>query len=143
MWDRETEYDSVETPHQALRGIRTELERHPVTTTVQGFPDDIFTEIVAQLETNRWGVTRENPTLTVRWFAGETADAPPQFSFHYSDSEADFGWHHEPNPRVDDWGHFQKQIADTGYAYEPYSVPHKASSASCFCGLSSVSKRLY
>jgi len=23
------------------------------------------------------------------------------------------------------------------------SVPHKASSASCFCGLSSVSKRLY
>jgi hypothetical protein len=26
---------------------------------------------------------------------------------------------------------------------EEYSVPHKASSASCFCGLSSVSKRLY
>jgi len=26
---------------------------------------------------------------------------------------------------------------------DPYSVPHKASSASCFCGLSSVSKRLY
>jgi len=25
----------------------------------------------------------------------------------------------------------------------PVSVPHKASSASCFCGLSSVSKRLY
>ena len=24
-----------------------------------------------------------------------------------------------------------------------FSVPHKASSASCFCGLSSVSKRLY
>ena len=26
---------------------------------------------------------------------------------------------------------------------KPVSVPHKASSASCFCGLSSVSKRLY
>jgi len=26
---------------------------------------------------------------------------------------------------------------------DPDSVPHKASSASCFCGLSSVSKRLY
>ncbi|ATW88097.1 hypothetical protein halTADL_1320 [Halohasta litchfieldiae] len=26
---------------------------------------------------------------------------------------------------------------------DPVSVPHKASSASCFCGLSSVSKRLY
>jgi len=26
---------------------------------------------------------------------------------------------------------------------EEVSVPHKASSASCFCGLSSVSKRLY
>jgi ABC-2 type transport system permease protein len=26
---------------------------------------------------------------------------------------------------------------------EQESVPHKASSASCFCGLSSVSKRLY
>jgi hypothetical protein len=31
---------------------------------------------------------------------------------------------------------------DTAFS-DQGSVPHKASSASCFCGLSSVSKRLY
>ncbi|ACM59107.1 integrase family protein (plasmid) [Halorubrum lacusprofundi ATCC 49239] len=35
----------------------------------------------------------------------------------------------------DDWKTFKKHYLT--------SVPHKASSASCFCGLSSVSKRLY
>jgi len=35
------------------------------------------------------------------------------------------------------------QTNPTTAQQKPSSVPHKASSASCFCGLSSVSKRLY
>jgi len=34
----------------------------------------------------------------------------------------------------------KREVRDALYSN---SVPHKASSASCFCGLSSVSKRLY
>jgi hypothetical protein len=35
------------------------------------------------------------------------------------------------------------EVTSLGVLEDVYSVPHKASSASCFCGLSSVSKRLY
>ncbi|GAA0475281.1 hypothetical protein GCM10008985_34590 [Halococcus dombrowskii] len=59
--------------------------------------------------------------MTVRWFAGETPAARPEFSFHYQDETGiDFGWHHEPNPHVEGWGHFQeRQNSKTEYTYEP------------------------
>jgi len=114
-------YDSAAASHRALRGIRTELERHPIVTDVRGFPSGEFTEVIAQLETRRWDVDRSDATLTVRWFAGETADAHPEFSFHYSDEQTDFGWHHHDQDHVDGWGHFQEQTAGSGYTYEPHS----------------------
>lgn len=115
-------YDPAEASHQALRGIQQELERHPIVTEVRVFPSGEFTQIVVQLEPERWDADRDNATLTVRWFAGETADARPEFSFHYSDERTDFGWHHEPNPHVDEWGHFQEQnTTEAGYSYEPHT----------------------
>ncbi|WP_394740173.1 hypothetical protein [Natronococcus roseus] len=115
-------YDSAAASHRALRAIQQELERHPIVTEVRGFPAGEFTRVVARLETKRWGRDSEDATFTVRWFAGETADAIPEFSFHYSDATADFGWHHEPNPHVDGWGHFQERNATgTAYSYEPHS----------------------
>jgi len=47
-----------------------------------------------------------------------------------------------PPPYADliDYGDHDEQVGQQNYES---SVPHKASSASCFCGLSSVSKRLY
>lgn len=117
-------YDPAEASHQALLGIKRELKRHPVVTTVDGFPAGAFTQIVAHLYVERWGVHRDDATLTVRWFAGERADARPEFSFHYSDGRTDFGWHHEPNPHVDGWGHFQKQReAGSDYSYEAFTFP--------------------
>lgn len=97
-------YDPGEASHRALRGIERELERHPIVTEVRGFPAGEFTQLVAQLETKRLDFDREDATLTVRWFAGETVEARPEFSFHYSDDRTDFGWYHEPNPHVDGWG---------------------------------------
>lgn len=119
MGRNEGGYDPAEASHRALRGIRRELERHPLVTEVRGFPTGEFTHVVAHVATERLGIERDAATLTVRWFAGETADARPWFSFHYSDERADFGWHHEPNPHVNGWGHFQERTAgDTGYSYE-------------------------
>lgn len=123
----ERSYDPSDASHRALRGIRRELERHPAVTAARGFPSESHTRVVAQLDGDTLGVDAAEPTLTVRWFAGETPDARPEFSFHYSDDRGvDFGWHHEPNPHVDDWGHFQYRTdSDAAYAYEP----HRFSSA--------------
>lgn len=115
-------YDSAEASHRALRGIQRELERHPGVTEVRGFPSGEYTQVVAAIATMRLGIEATDATLTVRWFAGQTPDAPPEFSFHYSDGVTDFGWHHEPNPHVDGWGHFQERRGPgKEYSYEPYS----------------------
>lgn len=111
-------YDSSEASHRALRAIQQELERHPIVSVVQGFPDGNFTELRADLSIERWGIERENATVTVHWFAGETPTARPEFEFHYSDEKADFGWHHHEQEHVDGWGHFQERTGDAGYTYE-------------------------
>ena len=112
-------YNSSEASHRALRTIRQALERHPVVTAVQGFPDGNFTEMRADLAVERWGIERESATLTVHWFAEKTPDACSEFEFHYSDGETDFGWHHHEQGHVDGRGHLQERTDDAGYTYEP------------------------
>jgi len=115
-------YDPAEASHRALRGIQHELGRHPIVTDVRGFPTGELTRVVAALATERWGADRDDAALTVRWFAGATADAAPEFSFHYSDEASDSGWHHEPNPHVEGWGHYQEWNATTEeYTYDSYT----------------------
>ncbi|UHQ95073.1 hypothetical protein [Haloterrigena alkaliphila] len=109
-------YNSSEASHRALRAIQQELERHPIVTAVQG-----FAELRADLAVERWEIERENATLTVHWFAGETPDARPEFEFHYSDEETDFGWHHHEQEHVDGWRNFQERAGDAGYTYEPHT----------------------
>lgn len=116
-------YNSARASHRALRAIQQELTRHPIVSEVRGFPAGELTQVVAELETERWGIDRENATLTVRWFAGDQPDARPEFSFHYSDGKIDFGWHHHQQEYVDGWGHFQEQTDDSGYSYEPHTFP--------------------
>ena len=118
-------YDPGEASHRALRSVQQELERHPAVTEVRGFPSGSFTKVVAEVAVERWGIHRDDATLTVRWFAGEKSESKPEFSFHYSDGETDFGWHHEPNPHVDGWGHFQEQdeFAEEAYAYKEFEFP--------------------
>jgi hypothetical protein len=122
MGNEDSSYDSGEVSHRALRGIQRELERHPAVDTVRGFPSGEYVQIVADVATNRLRTDADDATLTVRWFAGETPNARPEFSFHYSDGAGDFGWHHEPNPHVEGWGHFQKRTdPKTKYTYEPHT----------------------
>ncbi|MBP1987037.1 hypothetical protein [Halolamina salifodinae] len=111
-------YDPGEASHRALRGIRQELERHPAVSVARGFPEGEFTSVVAELDPAVVG--NEDATLAVRWFAGEQPGADPEFSFHVGGPDADFGWHHEPNPHVKGWGHFQRREG-SAYRYEPYS----------------------
>lgn len=114
-------YDPAAASHRALRSIQRELERHPAVTGVQGFPAGEYTQVVATLSPARLSRKTGDPTVTIRWFAGETEPDRPQFSIHYSDDQHDFGWHHEPNPHGDEWGHFQERTAsETDYSYEPY-----------------------
>lgn len=123
MTDSPGAYDPAEASHRVLRAIQQELERHPLTATVQGFPAGQFTQILAQLEPERWGTDRDSATLTVRWFAGETPEADPEFSFHYTDDQTDFGWHYHEQDHVDGWGHFQERIVGTEYTYESQTFP--------------------
>jgi hypothetical protein len=123
MTDSSGSYNPAEESHRALRVIQQELERHPIVTTVQGFPSGEFTQLIAHVEPERWETIRENATITVRWFAGGTPDARPEFSLHYSDEQTDFGWHHHEQEHVDGWGHFQERTNDSGYAHESYSFP--------------------
>lgn len=116
-------YDPAEASHRALRAIQQELERHPIVTAVHGFPAGEFAQLVAQLEPERWGTDRDDATLTVRWFAGETPNARPEFSFHYSDGQTDFGWHYHEQEHVGGWGHFQEQTGNSGYAYDAPEFP--------------------
>ena len=38
----------------------------------------------------------------------------------------DYGWHHEPNPHVEGWGHFQQRSSAEGqYAYDSHTFSSK------------------
>jgi len=116
-------YDPSATSHRALRGIRRALERHPAVTGARGFPAGEFSQVVATLDSAILGIEAEVPSLTVRWFAGERPDDPPELSMYYSNgTDVDFGWHHEPNPHVDDRGHVEHRD-DSGeeYFYQAYT----------------------
>lgn len=114
-------YNPAETSHRALCGIQRELERHPAVTTVRGFPSGEYTRVIARIAIERLDIDVDDATLTVSWFAGETSDSRPEFSFHYSNSTGDFGWHHHPQEHVE-WGHFQERSrSETAYSYEPYA----------------------
>lgn len=107
MTDSADSYDSADASHRVLRAIPQELERHPIVTAVQGFPDGKFTRLRTHLEPERRGVECDNATVTVHWFARETPDARPEFEFHYSDVQTDFDWHHHHQEHVGGWRHFQ------------------------------------
>ena len=111
-------YDPSELRERVLRGIRRELRRHPAVSSVAAAPAE--PRIVARLAADRLGLDADTkPTLTVRWYPGETVDAEPVFSFHFSDGTADCGWHYEPNPHVDGRGHYQERPeASADYQYE-------------------------
>lgn len=115
-------YDPAAASHRALREIRRELERHPAVREAQGFPEEPYAHVQADLDPPRLGRDVDAATLTVRWFHGSTPEASPEFSFHYSDDGGlDFGWHHEPNPHVHGWGHYQERSgASADYSYESY-----------------------
>lgn len=103
--------------HRILRILRSELERHPIVTAAVGHPPALFREIQAELAVDRWDYPATDATLRVTWYPGD----PSMFTFHYRDETGfDCGWHHEPNPRVDGWAHYQaRERPDAAYAYEP------------------------
>lgn len=82
-----------------------------------------FTCVRAHLDPSILGANAEDGVLVIRWYAGETPDAPPEFSFHYSDASGlDCGWRHEPNPHVEGWARYQERTsAVEDYAYESIS----------------------
>lgn len=121
-------YDATAATHRALRELRRQLERYPAVDAARGFPPDAHTTVEATLDLVAVdglpdGYPVETATLTVRWFAGENPDGRPKFSIHYSDgSGLDCGWHHEPNPHVEDWGHHQSRTESScEYSYQAYS----------------------
>lgn len=121
-------YDPGEQSHRALGEIRRSLERHPAVDHARGFPGNSFTCVEAEPDPHVLGRVAGEASLTVRWFAGETPGARPQFSFHYSDETGfDCGWHHEPNPHAEGWGHYQERDAPDGeYAYTEVSFSGRA-----------------
>lgn len=97
----------------------------------RGDPPGQIARVEAAIDPFALGSDADDGTLTIRWYAGETVDARPEFAFHYSDTSGfDCGWHHEPNPHVDGWAHYQERSTETdGYDHEsvtfggPHPVP--------------------
>ncbi|GGN23575.1 hypothetical protein [Halarchaeum nitratireducens] len=113
-------YDPGEASHTALLELRRTVERHPAVRHATGEPPGQFIHVAATLDPTVLGSDADAGTLTIRWYAGETADAEPAFAFHYSDATGfDCGWHHEPNPHVEERAHSQERpIADDDYEYD-------------------------
>lgn len=113
-------YNPGETSHAVLLELRRTVERHPAVLQARGDPPAQFIRVQADLDPRVLGASAEEGTLTIRWYAGETSDDPPEFAFHYSDNSGfDCGWHHEPNSHVEGLGHYQeRETADDDYRYE-------------------------
>ena len=101
--------------HRILREVSRELKRHPIVVGVRGDPPSTFAAVRATLAPERWGRAVEAATLRVTWHPLD----PPEFVFHYSEDAFDCGWHHEPNPHVEGWAHYQERTASGDYSYEP------------------------
>lgn len=116
-------YEPGRVSHTILLELRRTVARHPAVQHARGEPPGQFTRVVAALDPARLGREAEEGTLTIRWYAGETVDAPPEFAFHYHESSGlDCGWHHESNPHVDGRAHYQERPAtDDDYEYEAVS----------------------
>lgn len=116
-------YDPGEASQTVLLELRRTVERHPAVLQARGDPPGQFTRVQTDLDPHMLGASAEKGTLTIRWYAGETPDDPPEFAFHYSDrSGFDCGWHHEPNPHVEGVAHYQeRETADTEYTYKATS----------------------
>lgn len=116
-------YDPGEASHAVLPELRRTVERHPAVRRARGAPPGQFTRVRADIDPRVLGAEPEDGALVIRWYAGETPDARPEFSVHYSDASGfDCGFHHEPNPHVSGWAHYQQRASsDEEYAYEPVS----------------------
>ena len=114
-------YDPGRASHAALLEIRRALQRHPAVVYASADPAGRFTRVRAEVDPRVLGGRSEAGSLTVRWYAGASPGATPEFVFPFTDADGfDCGWHHEPNPHVDRWGHYQeRRTADGRYAYEP------------------------
>lgn len=114
-------YDAGEASHTVLLELRGTIARHPGVTTARGDPPDLFTAVRAAVDPRVFGGSSKEGSLSIRWFAGALRDERPQFSFYYSDETGfDCGWHHEPNPHVERWAHYQeRENAAASYEYHP------------------------
>ena len=130
--------------HAALLEIRRTLERHPAVRQARGHPSGEFTRVRAELDPRRLGVEADHGVLEVRWHAPGQGRDRPTFAFHYSDETGcDGGWHHEPNPHVEGWGHRQWRGPDEEhYTYEPIAFASLTPVRVCWSVLERLGVRL-
>jgi hypothetical protein len=115
-------FDPGQASHTVLLELRRTVARHPAVQHASGAPPGQFTRVQAALNPARLGSDADEGQLTIRWYAGATPDATPEFAVHYSDaSGVDCGWHHEPNPHVERWAHYQERTAADDDEYESIS----------------------
>lgn len=127
-------YEPGQASHAALLEIRRTLRRHPAVLDAYADPPAQFTQVRADVDPHVLGGTSGSGSVTVRWYAVASAKASPEFVFHYSDDSGfDCGWHHEPNPHIDGWGHYQeREGSDTEYSYEPQTFGSKVPARECW-----------
>lgn len=137
-------YDPGEASQAVLLEIRRTLRRHPAVLEAVGDPPVQFTQVRADLDPRRIGGSSESRSLTVRWYAGESPESPPQFAFHYSDeSGLDCGWHHEPDPHVEGWAHYQERESDDEeYSYKPTTFESQVAVRLCWEVMDRLENRL-
>ena len=68
-------YDPGQASHTVLLELRRTVERHPAVQHASGEPPGQFIRVVAALTPAVLGSDADEGTVTIRWYAGETADA--------------------------------------------------------------------
>lgn len=108
-------YDPQQATDTALTEIQRVLQTYHATTAVVRHPPDTRTQVRTRYDPHQvvddphfGDLPADGGTITVRWFAGPTADADPEFSFHYVDDAGfEVGWHRHPEPHVATLSHRQ------------------------------------
>lgn len=123
--------------HHILRELRHQLERHPAVEAAWGTPEGEYSAVEAEIDPSYFGRVGERATLRIVWQPTPEVDQSDQrpdsddplisgpmthfsalFRVHYSEPGGlDCGFHHEPNPHVNGWFHFQRR-ASPNEAYE-------------------------
>ena len=122
---REVVADSLDEESVVVDALEEAAVRHhPAVDVATGVRGDEGRELDVALDPLVLGVEAAEAGLRIEWRPRPDPAERAHFVFQYDDSTGrDFGWHREPNPRVEGLTHVQvREQADDEYEYRADSL---------------------